>query len=256
VKAYSVVPAAIVSCLCTTILYGQVSTPKWEVGVNVSAFIYQGDLAPSKIGSYKTPGAGFGIYANRILNDWFSLRTSFVFGELRGDDSKYASPAWRQQRNLNFRTSVYEFSEMIVWNILGNNYDRSNGYDRTGSRLTPYLFGGIGYSFLHIRRDASKFNTHYFVAGSKEAVGLAADEAHSLPKGIPVIPVGAGVRYGLSQALSATAEIAYRATFTDYLDGFSKVANPSRNDHYYSVSVGLVYRFGTINTLKCPVLRY
>jgi hypothetical protein len=139
---------------------------------------------------------------------------------------------------------------MLVWNILGNNYDR------TSRGFTPYLFGGVGYSFLHIRRDASSFNTHYFLAGSKEAEGLAADEAHTLPKGIPVIPIGIGVRYALSQALSATAEVAYRATFTDYLDGFSHVANASRNDRYYSLSIGVVYRFGTINTMKCPVLRY
>jgi len=36
------------------------------------------------------------------------------------------------------------------------------------------LFGAIGYSFLHIRRDWSKFNTHYFAADAGELAGLAA----------------------------------------------------------------------------------
>jgi hypothetical protein len=241
---------ALVFFFSSSSIYGQITTPKWELGINASAFIYQGDLTPSKLGSFKTITPGFGIYVNRILNESFSLRTNLAVGELKGDDSKYSSPAWRRQRNLKFSTPVYEISEMLVWNILGTNYDRTN----TG--FTPYLFGGVGYTFLHIRRDASGFNTHYFLPGSREAAGLAADEAHALPKGIPVIPIGAGVRYALSPALSATAEIAYRTTFTDYLDGFSQVANPSRNDRYYSLSVGVVYRFGTINTLKCPVLRY
>ena len=246
----SPVHLALLLCCGTTTIHGQITTPKWEVGINASAFIYQGDLTPSKIGSFKTATPGAAIYANRILNSSFSLRTNLAIGELKGDDSKYSSPAWRQQRNLNFSTPVYEISEMLVWNILGTNYDRTN------SGFTPYLFGGVGYTFLHIRRDASNFNTHYFLAGSREVVGLAADEAHSLPKGMLVIPVGAGVRYGLSQALSVAAEVSYRTTFSDYLDGFSKVANPSRNDRYYSLSIGVVYRFGTDNTLKCPVLRY
>jgi len=246
----STINVALVLCLGTTTIHAQVSVPKWELGFNASAFIYQGDLTPSRIGSYKTMKPGFSIYGNRILNSWLSLRTSFTLGELKGDDSKYASPAWRQQRNLRFSTPLYEFSEMVVWNILGNNYDRNN------SGFTPYLFGGIGYTFLHIRRDWSNFNSHYFLAGSREAEGLAADEAHAVPKGIPVIPIGAGVRYALTQALSVTAEASYRRTFTDYLDGFSKVADPSKKDYYYTLSIGLVYRFGTINTLKCPVLRY
>jgi hypothetical protein len=246
----SPIHVVLVFCIGATSANGQIAAPKWEIGVNLSSFIYQGDLTPSRLGSFKTAGPGFSIYGNRILNSSFSLRTTLAFGQLKGDDAKYTSPAWRQQRNLSFKTPVFEVSEMLVWNFLGNNYDRTN----TG--FSPYLLGGVGYSFLKIRRDASQFNTHYFVTGSKEALGLAADEAHSLPKGIPVIPVGLGVRYGLTPALSASAELAYRASFTDYLDGFSKVANSSKNDHYYTLSIGMVYRFGTINTMKCPVLRY
>jgi hypothetical protein len=66
------------------------------------------------------------------------------------------------------------------------------------------------------------------------------------------VPVGIGIRYSLSQALSITAEAAYRLTFTDYLDGFSKVADPSKNDHYYGLSIGLVYTFLKSKALKCP----
>ncbi|HWK07766.1 MAG TPA: DUF6089 family protein [Puia sp.] len=231
----------------STTIYGQINTnPKWELGINAGAFIYQGDLAPSAWGSYKTAKPGLSIYGSRILNASFALRTSLTFASLKGDDLKYGGPAWRQARALNFRTPVYEISETLVWDILGNNYDHYN------TRFSPYLFAGIGYSFLHIRRDASKYNSTYFGAESTTTNGLTADLAHRTPAGIPVLPVGIGVRYSLSPAISLTAETSYRLTATDYLDGFSKVANPSKNDHYYSFSIGMVYTFFKSAALKCP----
>jgi hypothetical protein len=39
---------------------------------------------------------------------------------------------------------------------------------------------------------------------------------------------------------------------TDYLDGFTKAANPSKKDHYYTHTIGLIYSFGEKNTLACP----
>jgi hypothetical protein len=238
--------AAVLTCFFIPTVHGQTSLPKWEVGANIGGYIYQGDLAPSALGSYKTIRPGLSIYGNRILNASFSLRTSLTIAGLKGDDAKYHDAAWRAARNLNFRTPVYEISETLVWDILGNNYDHYN------TRFSPYLFAGIGYSFLHIRRDASKFNGTYFGEGSTVSNGLTADLAHRLPRGIPVLPMGVGVRYSLSSAWSVTAEASYRLTFTDYLDGFSKVADPSKNDHYYGISIGMVYTFFKSKILKCP----
>lgn len=210
------------------------------------AFIYQGDLAPSSWGSYKTARPGITLYGNRILDASFSLRTSLTFAGLKGDDLKYPDAGWRQARALNFRTPLYEISETLVWDILGNNYDHYS------TRFSPYLYLGVGYSFLHIRRDASHFNTAYFGTETTVTNGLTADLDHRLPAGIPVIPVGIGVRYSLTPAWSLTAEASYRLAFTDYLDGFSKVANAAKGDHYYGVSVGVVYTLLRRDILKCP----
>ncbi len=243
------IPFFIIICFCSTLALGQALTSKWELGAQISQFIYQGDLAPAASGSYKTPGYGLGIYANRILNRSFSLRTSLVYGKLKGDDSKYPIPAWRQQRNLAFSSPVFEISEMLVWNPLGNNMERYS------AGFSPYLFGGAGYSFLHITRDWSRFNAHAFQSSPAVLNGLAADQQHALPVSIPVIPVGAGLRYGISPSLAVTLEAAYRFTFTDYLDGFSQVANPAKNDRYYTLSAGLVYKFVSSDILRCPVIK-
>ena len=86
--------------------------------------------------------------------------------------------------------------------------------------------------------------------------GLAEDAQRSLPKGLLVLPVGIGTRYYLSDKIGISAETSYRLSSTDYLDGFSQSANPSKRDQYYSHSIGIVYRLGKKNTLDCPVIRY
>jgi hypothetical protein len=102
--------------------------------------------------------------------------------------------------------------------------------------VTPYLLGGVGYSFLNIDRS--------YPAGSTFSSGLDVDLAHPLPKSIPVVLAGGGIRHAITPAIAVIAEAAYRiATFTDYVDGFSQAGNPDRDDHYYTVSIGLIYSF-------------
>ena len=233
----------ILICSNCSLLYAQIDLTKFEIGITANAFIYQGDLTPSRFGSYRTVKPGAGFYINRLLSPGFTLRTNFTFGTLKGDDSKYNHPGYRQQRNFNFRSPVFEISELVVVNVLQEN---SLG-------ISPYVFGGAGLSFLNIKRDWSRFNAEYFSSEPSTLAGLATDVAHSLPKAIPVIPVGVGARYRLSQKISVTVETSYRFSFTDYLDGFSKAANPVKNDHYSTHSVGIVYHFIKKNSLKCPV---
>ncbi len=229
-------------------LYAQINVAKFEVGAGLSSYIYQGDLAPSRLGSYKTMRLGINLNGSRIINRSLMVRLNLAIGGLRGDESKYNNPEYRKQRNFNFRTPVVEVAPMLVWNLFGKNY--------TDKGLSPYLFGGAGISFLKIKRDWSNFNAAYFGDGSDIPERIAMDAEHSLPGIIPVIPLGAGIRYGISPSIALTAESSYRLTFTDYLDGFSKAANPSRNDHYQTITIGAIYRAGNKNTLGCPVVKY
>ena len=233
-----------------TRLNAQPDIMKSEIGITAGTFIYQGDLTPSQLGSYRTMRPGLSIYVNRIVSRMFSLRTNLSFGKLKGDDAKYPVPEYRQQRNFNFKSPVMEISEVLVADLLKNNVVRQS------SGLSPYLFAGVGFSFLKIRRDWSRFNAEYFSAESGTLAGLATDAQHSLPKLIPVLPAGVGISYAVSQKISISAETSYRFTFTDYLDGFSEAADPSKKDSYHSHSVGIIYRFVKKSSLKCPVLRY
>jgi len=220
--------------------------PKWEFGLSAGASIYQGDLAPSVVGSPKFIDPVIAASVSRILTPHWSLRTSLAMAALRGDDRKYNSDAWRQARALKFKTSVFEVAETAVYDVFGNNDDHLR------TRFSPYLFAGIGYSFLHVRRDASAFDSAFFGPHHEIIDGLRADLAHRPPRGVVVLPVGAGLRYALTPAWSLNLEADYRFIQTDYLDGFSHVGNDGRNDHYYTVTMGVLFTLLPDKGLKCP----
>ncbi len=223
--------------------------PKYEFGINLGFTVYQGDLTPEQLGSFKTQKLAIGLQAAKLLSPSFSVRATFLRGKLKGDDALYASPEFRQQRNFNFSSPVTEFTGQLVWNPLGRNYSEKG--------FSPYFFAGAGIAFLRIKRDWSGLNSSYFNSETSTLFsGLAADTTHSVPRLIPVIPVGMGIKYFFTPKLGMNAEAAYRLGYTDYLDGFSEAANPDKKDHYLNYSVGIIYRTGKKNMLKCPKIRY
>ena len=240
--------ATALACSFVTIVRGQISAtlPKWEVGLSAGPFIYQGDLAPSIAGSFKEVSVGGTASASWFLNRSFALRTNLTLGELRGDDRKYGKEAWRQARALRFRTTAFELTESVVYDIFGNNDNHL--------RFSPYVFAGFGYTFLTVRRDASRFDSTYFASsqGARIINGLKADLARNPPRGVLVLPVGVGVRYVLTPAWSLNLEANYRFSETDYLDGFSRVGNDGRNDHYYSIMLGVLFKILPSKEMKCP----
>jgi hypothetical protein len=224
--------------------------PRYEIGIHAGAFIYQGDLTPNALGQFNTMKPGFGISGTRNINSAYAVRFQLMRGWLKGDDSKYENPAWRQQRNFNFKTPVTELSIHLIRNIIGLSPNEAGIIN-----FSPYVFAGLNYSFLKIARDWSNFNYSHFAGETSIVNGLTEDINHKLPKGIFSVPVGFGVRYGVTDKLSFSLEGTYRILDTDYLDGFSHSANPDENDHYHTLTVGLIYSFGKRNRFDCPIIK-
>jgi hypothetical protein len=226
----------------TTDISAQLNLSKYELGVNVGSYVYQGDLTPSYAGAFKTPGIAIGIQLSRQLTKSIMARVEFNLGRLRGDDSKYSDPAWRSQRNFSFESTVNEFALSMVW--IPSQF--------TG-RLKPYLFAGAGMAFVNVTRDYSNYNSEYF-AGEPLTAQLDEDLATPLPRHLPVIPVGVGLRYAISERISVVPEASLRYISNDYLDGYSKSGDPNKNDKFFKYTIGLTYSFGKKSQYACPVL--
>ncbi|MES2647133.1 MAG: DUF6089 family protein [Bacteroidota bacterium] len=212
---------------------------KNEFGIHVGGLFYQGDLAPGILGSFKTAKPVAGIFYNRILTPYWSVRANLDFGGLKGDDAKNEEPDYMKRRNFNFNTPLTELSLLGVFNLFGNNLDGS-----MTQRLSPYVFAGGGAAFVNIKRDWSRIDSSMLHNGGNTLAGLLRDSATELPKTLAVIPMGAGIKYALSPRVALALEGTYRVTFTDYLDGFSYAANPDRKDSYYGLTIGAVFNFG------------
>jgi len=225
----------------TTPIFGQVKKGAYEFGILAGMFVYQGDLAPSPIGSYRTAGKDLSLMAERIISNDYGLRATLSFGRLNGNDARFPQPEWRRQRNFRFTSAVWELSALMVW------YPR--GRDR---KLSPFLAAGPGLSLLNIHRDASGVNREYFTADDPVNSGLPTDLAHTPPRLLPVLPLGGGIRYAITDHFHLIAETFYRLSRTDYLDGFSQSAQPSLNDHYMNHSIGIIYSFNKRSGLDCP----
>jgi OOP family OmpA-OmpF porin len=218
--------------------------PKYEAGINAGIYLYQGDLTPHHIGSIETIQPGIGIFGTRIINTSFSVRLMFITASLAADESIYKYPAWRQQRNFSFAASVKELGLSLHWNISGTNY-----YD---VKYEPYVFAGAAVSVINTNSNYSRVNWAYFGETSELGDGLAVDVARPSQKIIPAVPIGAGVRYHLSKKIVLNLESCYRLMHSDYVDGFSKSANPGLSDHYLSITMGAAYKFGNKEKYGCP----
>jgi len=219
-----------------------------SAGLNAGAYIYQGDLTPERFGSFRTIQPGFSLFVKKPINSFLAARIHMSFARLKGDDSRYSKPEFRQQRNFYATTPVKEFSAQLVWNIRGRNYDDYG--------IMPYLFSGAGVSLINVKKDYSRMNPAVFGESSEVLTGLAVDNARGTPRALLAVPVGIGAEYPLSDRFSVNIETSYRFIFTDYLDGFSQSANPKRQDHYHSTSAGLIYKFGIKKKgIGCPVVK-
>lgn len=220
------------------------NVPKWQFGVGGGVFVYQGDLSQEKFGSYKTLRPAIQVFGGKLLSAGFGWRFNLALGSLKGDDAVYDQPEYRKQRAFNFNTPVTELSAMVEWNILNRNY--------SVKKLAPYAGVGIGYSFLKIERDFSRFNPEYFPTTTTTSIGLNEDLQHEPPRGQFAIPLFVGLRYFVSDKVGLGLETNYRRISTDYLDGFSQAVNPKQGDSYYSHTLNLILRFGKYNMIDCP----
>lgn len=213
------------------------------IGVSLNAVNYYGDLAPrpqriSTDISFTRPGLGVS-FVHRF-GPRYSLKGEFMYATLKGSDADSADPGdlsngiFRYQRNLSFRNRIKELSVVAVFDLFEN---QSTYISRV--KWTPYAF--LGLAAFHHNPQAQAPATGLNGAPLPEAgkwvdlrpLGTEGQYSTLLDTDINAgikpykqfqvaIPFGIGARFRINEVMDLWGDIAFRYTFTDYLDDVSQ----------------------------------
>lgn len=188
-----------------------------EIGGGVGMVSYQGDFN-GKITSGMQPAGA--IVWRRLLNPYMGFRVTGMMGKLKGDATRVetyypdeTTRAYSFDRSLTDVSVTYEY----------NFWPYGTGRDYRGAkRLTPFVFGGIGATY---------------VSGGEKKVFTAN------------VPIGLGIKYKLKERLNMGLEWSMHFSLSDELDGMAdpygiKSSGAFKNtDCYSGLMLTLTYSF-------------
>lgn len=188
-----------------------------EIGGGVGMVSYQGDFN-GKITSGMQPAGA--IVWRRLLNPYMGFRVTGMMGKLKGDATRVetyypdeTTRAYSFDRSLTDVSVIYEY----------NFWPYGTGRDYRGAkRLTPFIFGGIGATY---------------VSGGEKKVFTAN------------VPIGLGIKYKLKERLNVGLEWSMHFSLSDELDGMAdpygiKSSGAFKNtDCYSGLMLTLTYSF-------------
>lgn len=222
---------------CPLFSYAQrVNAFNWEGGLLLGTAHYSGDLNPMITPRLKDIRPSGGIMGRVPLGYKTALRSGFTYARLVGDEANFPQ---RSLRGFMFQTDIFEMGISLEFEPFAKDkfYSDSKGNLNLDKLLSPYIFAGGALSFVRVYPDFSR------VQDSNTDPGVREDLRQSSTRSIPVIPLGAGVKLDLNVDIGVALEVSSRFTFSDYIDGISKSANPLGNDSYLMINFCLFKRF-------------
>ena len=207
---------------------------KVEAGLNFGPTFFLGDL-----GGNRGKGTTFikdvnleltrlmkGAFISVYPNDWMGIRVAGQYTYVEGKDEVINTTGedemYRKSRNLDFKSHMWEVYTALEFypTMMFKKYDDYN------PRLKPYGFVGVG--LFHFDPQGSLTDVNGNVTWHKlqplhtEGQGMA-EYPNSKPYNLTQlnIPMGAGLKYAISEKVTTGVELLYRKTFTDYVDDVS-----------------------------------
>lgn len=188
-----------------------------EIGGGVGMVAYQGDFN-GKITSGMQPAGA--IVWRRLLNPYMGFRVTGMMGKLKGDATRVETYYPDETtRAYSFDRSLTDISVTYEYNF----WPYGTGRDYRGAkRLTPFVFGGIGATY---------------VSGGEKKVFTAN------------VPIGLGIKYKLKERLNVGLEWSMHFSLSDELDGMAdpygiKSSGAFKNtDCYSGLMLTLTYSF-------------
>lgn len=154
-----------------------------------------------------------------------NIRANLLLFQLSGDDGEIDPELNTRSRNLSFVSNNIEVSATASYSL----FEHIPRF-RQRKAVNPYLFAGVGLLYFDPRTEIP---STVMIPGEAEPVVLEnggkmvslakydTERPNDYSRFAVVIPVGAGVKFKVSDFLDISAEVSNRITFTDYLDDVS-----------------------------------
>jgi hypothetical protein len=164
-------------------------------------------------------GVGFRYKLARVIN-WTS---TFQYLLVKGDDAQTKEP-FRNNRNLNFKSNIFELATRLEVGWQSNKAGNRYGIKRTLSRRMKnnnhgiYLFGGIG-GFYYNPKGRIQGTSKYVALRPLHTEGQGLEGGPKQYSKFSIcIPVGIYYKATINKVWTVGVELSWRKTFTDYID--------------------------------------
>ncbi len=215
-KATNILLTPLLLIFCISSFTAQYLT---DFGINIGASNYLGEIGGKeaqrrdfifdmKLAQTKP---SFGFFHRHRFNESYGITTTLTFAKIAGTDAITENPA-RKERNLSFFNTITELStrgEYYFYTI----HDVGN-HGRYWVNFRPYVFAGLGI-FHHAPK--AEYNGSVYNLRPLKTEGQ--EKSYSLFS--VSVPAGLGFYFTFKNRYRLSFEMAYRKTFTDYLDDIS-----------------------------------
>jgi len=195
--------------------FGQRKINSVELGVLIGGTNYIGDLTEGKYQFFNPAG---GIMLRYNPNNYLSLRANLLIGKLSAAD-KDAEANERKVRNLDFYSSLFEFSGMLEINFFGYNAVGSSKNNSKG--FSPYAFGGVSLFSFRPKTELNGQTIELQPQGTEGQNTTALNERKKYALTQISFPIGVGIKFRLLPKTTMGIEYGLRITNTDYIDDVS-----------------------------------
>ncbi len=204
----------------------------WRLGAGVGGAAYYGDIS-YRLNTTKITWPAYQVLLGRSFGPSLDVELHAAWGRFSAGDR---ATDWRGNlrtdnpnldRGLSFETR-YRTAALLLQYKLDNGYLLSQY-----ARLGPYLFAGGGITDFAVYGDLQNegdFNTKLSTR----------ERGADYPTSVLTVPFGAGLRWRISERLSADIRAGASYAFSDYLDNLQ---TGKGRDVYMTTGISLQYHF-------------
>ncbi len=182
-----------------------------EFGISLGGAHYFGDLNTRS--ALNRPKPALGIFFRKQFGNYVGMRIAAHYAQV-GYSDVYSKNDYQKTRNLSFNSNIWELAVQGDFNFF--KFIPSD----PEHLFTPYVTLGVG---------VFTYDPYAYLGGKKEFLRPLGTEGQTIGyKGRKqystmafCMPLGAGVKYNVSDKVNISFEISQRFTNTDYLDDVS-----------------------------------